>query len=168
MLANAENSRIHGLSATNISSYHHYKCDRFLYNTYYGETSRRGVTEMSAVLEAQLKRGNKWEAELFSWLNEQNLLAQVVSSVLDATDIQAVIESDERNHFYIAGLHFFPPIEAFKKEYEKNGTRMPQFSIAKPDLLEIWRSEDGSYYWQILDAKASLNTKVSLTFDTNV
>ena len=153
--------KVRGVTATTFSSYYHYKCDLFLYDSYYGKSSKGSHTESSALVKAKLKRGNNWESQLLMWLDKQNLLVQVMSDTLTATDLQNVIELDKRDHFFISGLCFYPPVDSFKLEYERRGTQMPQFSIAKPDLLEIRRSKDGLYCWQILDAKASMNVKVS-------
>ena len=41
---------------------------------------------------------------------------------------------------------------------------MPRFGLAKPDLLEIWRTDGGGYVWRIIDAKASKDVKVCTIF----
>lgn len=74
--------------------------------------------------------------------------------------MQEVIEIDERDHFFVTGLVLKPPDAAFKAFFRANGHNPVQFSIAKPDLLEVRKEKDGTIRWQVIDAKSSSNVKV--------
>lgn len=156
------------LSATNIAAYHHLNCDLFLHNIYHGSAggSSHGVVPPSELSEAQFERGLDWESALFKWLgNEVNSLLQVPSTPLQAEYLRENIEFDDRDHFFIAGLTFWPPQDAFASEFAKEGNDPVTFSLAKPDLLEITRSKDGNgVTWKVIDAKASKAVKVRMSF----
>ena len=108
-----------------------------------------------------MARGNEWEKTLLHWLDEQDLLLQVMCTSLSGIEIQDLIELDEgRDHFFVAGLIFSPPKEAFEERFRKNGREPVNFGIAKPDLLEIRKEEDGSITWRVIDAKSSMDVKV--------
>lgn len=72
------------------------------------------------------------------------------------------IQYDERDRFFVAGSTFWPPKDALAAEYSKLGTPPVNFGLAKPDLVEIIRGEDGSITWKVIDAKASQEMKVLL------
>ncbi|KAH7875454.1 uncharacterized protein C8R40DRAFT_1160716 [Lentinula edodes] len=155
------------LSATNLAGYHHYNCDLFIYNTYNGiEDPRIPLHHLvyestSTTLDgAQFKRGLDWEAHLLSWLDEENLLLTVPSYPLKGEDFVENILADERNHFFVAGISFVPPQEHFDEIYRKAGLEPVKFGLAKPDLVEITRLEDG-VMWKVIDAKASRAVKTS-------
>jgi hypothetical protein len=152
------------LSATNLATHHHLSCDLYLHYLYHGTNSQTKTTPHvpSELSKAQFERGLGWEAKLYKWLDEQELLLTVVSGVVDTDALQALIDCDERERFFITGIEFWPPNEDFKAEFERNRTDPVLFGLAKPDLLEIVRTEDGSIVWRIIDAKASKEMKVRL------
>ena len=115
---------------------------------------------ISEILKATFTRGEHWEASLLTWLDEQDLLLKVAGSVLEGQDVQEIIEIDERDHFFVTGLVFRPPESAFVAKFRANGRDPVQFSIAKPDLLEVRKEKDGSIRWQVIDAKSSSDVKV--------
>ena len=143
------------LSATNLASAHHLGCDLYLHNAYHAsEIPRNRLTLPSELSKAQFARGNDWESTLFRWLDEEDLLLTVHSSALDAGELFEILQFDERDHFFVAGLSFWPPKDALAAEYSKAGTQAVTFGLAKPDLVEITR-KDGTITWQVIDAKAS-------------
>ena len=155
------------LSATNLAVHQHLSCDLFLHNIYHGShhlaysdathTDNRQPSELS---KAQFDRGNRWESTLFQWLDREGLLLTVFSGPLDGHDIREIVDIDERPHFFVAGLHFWPPNDALREEFKKAGTSPVDFSLAKPDLVEILKGEDGSFCWRVIDAKASKSVQV--------
>jgi hypothetical protein len=156
----------HRLSATNIAAHHHLSCDLFLHNVYHGSPSLSTGNPPSELSKAQFERGNDWEAKLCSWLDAEGLLLTVLSRPLTADDLREIIDIDERSHFYIAGLTFWPPREALAAEFLRAGTNPVEFGLFKPDLLEITRSDDGSVNWKIIDAKASKEVKVNALYNS--
>lgn len=70
---------------------------------------------------------------------------------------------DDRDHFFVAGLTFWPPANAFQAKFLENGHDPVHFSIAKPDLVEIRRDSKGMTLWQVVDAKSCLKVKVGHT-----
>ncbi|KAF5393462.1 hypothetical protein D9757_000477 [Collybiopsis confluens] len=153
------------LSATNIAGYHHFNCDLFIYNTYHGiqdpkVRAHRPKGAMSLLEAAQLQRGQDWEACLFSWLDEKNLLLTVPAIPLRGRDLVENILADDRDRFFIAGISFFPPQERFDELYAKAGLDPVKFGLAKPDLVEITRLPEG-IMWKVVDAKASRAVKTS-------
>jgi hypothetical protein len=150
------------LSATNLATHHHLQCDLFLYNVYHGSSSdyRHAAANTSELTKAQFERGNDWEGSLLAWLDEQGLLLTVRSSVLDADDFKAIIEFDDRDHFYVTGLSFWPPQAAFDQEFLRAGALPVSFGLFKPDLIEITRMPAGTVTWRVIDAKASKGVKV--------
>ncbi|KIK67555.1 hypothetical protein GYMLUDRAFT_37712 [Collybiopsis luxurians FD-317 M1] len=153
------------LSATNLAGYHHYNCDLFIYNTYHGlegpKVPFRRVQEPVTKLEAaQFQRGQDWEACLMSWLDKENLLLTVPSVPLRGRDLVENILADDREHFFIAGISFFPPQEHFDELYRQAGLQSVKFGLAKPDLVEITRLPEG-IMWKVIDAKASRAVKTA-------
>ncbi|KAL5512604.1 hypothetical protein ACEPAG_3257 [Sanghuangporus baumii] len=163
------------ISATTLAVHHHLQCDLFLYNSYHGSVASNSVgsksnlrhtrrTEPSELLKATFSRGNRWEETLFAWLDRKNLLLHVLSNVLSGREIEEIIEIalDERDHFYVAGLSFEPPVEAFESRYHRESRKsVVEFGIAKPDLVEIRRDNDGTIWWRVIDAKSSADVKTS-------
>lgn len=150
------------LSATNLANYHHFNCDLYLNNIYNDRSVEKSVKSAKAVDEvskAQFKRGNDWEACLFTWLSEHDLLLRVPSNPLVAADLIENLALDEREHFFVAGLSFCPPEKEFAKRFALAGNAPVNFGIAKPDLLEIKRTPNG-VTWKVIDAKASSGVKV--------
>jgi hypothetical protein len=88
------------------------------------------------------------------------MLLTVMAPPLDGDDLRDLIMLDERDHFYIAGLSFWPPKDKLAAEFARAGTTPVEFSLFKPDLLEIIREEDGFITWRVIDAKASKGIKV--------
>lgn len=149
------------LSATNLATHHHLGCDLYLHHTYWGtDPAKTRLTIPSELSKAQFERGNEWESALFSWLDEEGLLLRVFSSALEASEIKDIIQFDERDHFFVAGLSFWPPKEALDAEFAKASTTPVHFGLAKPDLVEIVRDDDGNITWKVIDAKASQEMKV--------
>ena|SRR5882762_800920 len=149
------------LSATNLASAHHLGCDLYLHHAYYGfETQRNRVSTPSELSKAQFARGNDWESTLFRWLDEEGLLLTVHSRALEADEIFEILQFEERDHFFVAGLSFWPPKDALAAEFLKAETQSVAFGLAKPDLVEFTRGQDGSITWKVIDAKASPAMKV--------
>lgn len=150
----------HSLSATNLADYQHLNCDLYIHNVY--NSSRQGTPETSPseLTKAQCKRGLDWETSLYSWLDHSNLLLKVPSIPLEANSLLENIQADDRNHFFITGLSFWPPKAELTEMFTRAETEPFNFSLARPDLLEIKRTEDGVITWRVLDAKASKHVKV--------
>jgi len=150
------------LSATNLAAYHHFSCDLYLYNTYHG-TARKSLSvpqnQSSELSKAQFQRGLDWEQCLLAWLDKQQLLLTVPSLTLQGEDLVENILADDRDHFFISGLSLFPPQRDLDRLYTDAGKDPVKFGVAKPDLLEIKRSED-RFAWKVIDAKASKSAKV--------
>jgi hypothetical protein len=148
------------LSATNIALYHHLDCDLYLWNTYNGPPmTTESPQESPELSKAQYHRGEEWEATLLAWLDRSNLLLRVPSFPTEAGDLVENILFDDRDHFFIAGLQFWPPQDALNKRYEALGLPPVKFGLAKPDLVEVVR-KDGKAIWKVVDAKASRAVKV--------
>ncbi|KAF8146877.1 hypothetical protein K438DRAFT_1910626 [Mycena galopus ATCC 62051] len=126
------------LSATNLAAYHHLCCDLYLRNVYY-----RDKTQTT-----------------FSFLDEQDLLCTIPPAPVDGNVLTANIEADERDHFFVAGVAFWPPPELTQRFLDA-GTAPVKFGLAKPDLLEITRTPSGVTTWKVVDAKASKAVKTS-------
>ena len=158
------------LSATNLASAHHLNCDLYLHHVYHGspDSQHNRLSTPSELSKAQFARGNDWEWTLFRWLDEEGLLLTVHSGALGADDIFEIIQFDDRDHFFVAGLTFRPPKDALAAEFLKAGTDPVAFGLAKPDLVEIRRSQDGTIIWTIIDAKASQSMKVVISLDLRV
>lgn len=149
------------LSATNLAAGHHLGCNLYLHKSYHGSETQGGRRSLPSELsKAQFARGNDWESALFKWLDDENLLLTVLSSSLEPDEIHEIIQFDERDHFFVAGLSFWPPKEALAAEFAKAGTQPVHFGLAKPDLVEITRDQDGFITWKVIDAKASQAVKV--------
>jgi hypothetical protein len=152
----------HSLSATNLAVCQHLNCDLYIHNVYNG--SRQGVSASSPESEltkAQCKRGLDWETSLYSWLDHSKLLLKVPSMPLEASSLLENIQADDRAHFFITGLTFWPPQAKLAEIFFARARTEPfNFGLAKPDLLEIKRSKDGIIKWRVLDAKASKYVKV--------
>ena len=149
------------LSATNLATHHHLGCDLYLHQTYWGtDPSKRSLSTPSELSKAQFERGNEWESALFTWLDEEGLLLRVFSSALEASEIEDIIQFDERDHFFVAGLSFWPPNEVLAAEFARTSASPFKFGLAKPDLLEITRDDSGNVTWKVVDAKASQEMKV--------
>jgi hypothetical protein len=145
------------LSATNLAAHHHLSCDLYLHNIYH----RRGknAQDPSELAKANFERGLDWEqACLFPFLDRENLLLTVPPTPVDAGILSANIEADDRDHFFVAGVTFWPPPEMRQRFFDA-GTVPVNFGLAKPDLLEITRTPHG-ITWKVVDAKASKAVKV--------
>jgi hypothetical protein len=166
----------HSLSATNLAVHHHLNCDLYPHYVYHGCGSAPDADAdadaygdaahgPSALLKAQFERGLEWERRLFKWLDDSDQLLKINSTVTDGYALRETIGWDTRQHFFIAGLVFWPPNDAFAHTYDRNGfTDDPvKFGLAKPDLVEILRRPDGVVLWRVIDAKSSKAMKVSYT-----
>lgn len=148
------------LSATNLASAHHLGCDLYLHHAYHGsDTPHSRQNQPSELSKAQFARGNDWESTLLNWLDDEGVLLTIRSSPLEADEIFEILQFDERDHFFIAGLSFRPP-KNLAAEFLKAGAQPVTFGVAKPDLVEITRGEDGTITWKVIDAKASEAMKV--------
>lgn len=155
--------KAHGsLSATNLANHHHFHCDLYLHYIYHGTDANipGASNKPSELAKAQFERGLDWEASLYGWLDAQDMLMTVESGLLDASALQELIEIDERSHFFITGLQFWPPNEAFAKRYAEHEQEPVKFGMAKPDLLEVRKQNDRSTTWRVVDAKSSKEVKV--------
>jgi hypothetical protein len=160
-----QSEQMQSLSATNLATHHHLKCDLFLRNVYHSSPAnyRRSTANTSELTEAQFKRGIDWEDRLLSWLDERGQLYRDTErkGALTADDFRAIINKlDDRNHFYMAGLSFMPPQDAFEHKFVQAGTSPVAFGLFKPDLIEINRTQTGTVIWRVIDAKSSKDVKV--------
>jgi hypothetical protein len=148
------------LSATNIAAYHHLNCDLYLWNTYNEPVAQTdSPQETSEISRAQFHRGLEWESTLFAWLDESNMLIRVPPSPMEAEILMENILADDREHFFIAGLCFWPPYQQLAERYQALGVQPVKFGVGKPDLVEITRQGDRAI-WKVVDAKASRGVKV--------
>lgn len=162
------------VTATNLAAHAHLQCDLYLHQSYHGVNSSsiadvshiRGAGHReppAAILLATFAPGNDWESALFMHLDQHGLLLTNQGPPLSGADIASVIELDDRSHFFVAGIEFWPPRQKLLEKYEKRGVDaedVPRFGLAKPDLVEIWREGNRRYVWRIIDAKASKEVKV--------
>ncbi|KAJ6593412.1 hypothetical protein B0H19DRAFT_921449 [Mycena capillaripes] len=148
------------LSATNLAAHHHLRCDLYLHNVYH-RTSRdsRKAEDPSELTKANFERGLDWEELLFSFLDRENLLLTIPPTPVDGNILSANIEADDRDHFFVAGVAFWPPPE-LRQRFLDAGTDPVNFGLAKPDLIEINRTPLG-ITWKVVDAKASKAVKTS-------
>lgn len=149
------------LTATNLAEHQHRNCDLYIHNIYnrasHGHyTSPASPSELAKAL---FKRGNDWEAVLYSWLDDSRLLLKVPAVPLQADSLLENILADERTHFFITGLCFWPPQVQLTDRFVQAGSEPLKFGLAKPDLVEIKRTNDG-IQWRVIDAKASKGVKV--------
>jgi hypothetical protein len=153
----------HSLTATNLAVYQHLNCDLYIYNVSSASASSGspGSSSPSEISRAHCKRGLDWETALYSWLDRSDLLLKVPSMPLEGRSLLENILADDRDHFFITGLVFWPPQAKIAEKFEAEGTQPLAFGLAKPDLLEIRRTEDG-IMWRVIDAKASRYVKVTL------
>ncbi|KAJ7772068.1 hypothetical protein DFH07DRAFT_214825 [Mycena maculata] len=149
------------LSATNLATYHHLNCDLYLHDVYHRRDKMKpSGAQDSELAKANFERGLDWEqCCLLPFLDRENLLLTIPPMPVDGAVLGANIEADERDHFFIAGLAFWPPRELAQRFLDA-GTDPVTFGLAKPDLLEITRTPHG-ITWKIIDAKASKAVKTS-------
>ncbi|KAJ8076718.1 hypothetical protein PM082_001141 [Marasmius tenuissimus] len=153
------------LSATNLATYHHFNCDLYLHNIYHkpneAEVTGKGQARTDELSKARFRRGISWEQHLIDWLDEENLLLKVDTVPKTAEDLKNHMDWDDRERFFIAGFTFWPPQEQLDFLFEKSRQSPVKFGLAKPDLLEITRLENGVKVWRVVDAKASSSVKTS-------
>lgn len=150
------------LSATNLAQYHHFHCDLFIHNVYNRFNARNSIPSPSQIAVAHFERGNTWEQDLFTWLENRHLLLTIPGSLLTKDSLRENVELDERDHFFIAGARFLPPRKELDKRFQDANTRPVHFGIALPDLIEVTRVQ-GKIRWRVVDAKASTSVKVGRT-----
>lgn len=148
------------LSATNLATHHHLGgCDLYLHNVYYRRSSQ--AHDPSELAKANFERGLDWEQScLLPFLDRENLLLTIPPVPVDSDVLLANLEADDRDHFFVAGLVFWPPQE-LKQRFLDAGTDPVNFGLAKPDLLEVTRTPHGMT-WKVIDAKASKAVKVCI------
>jgi hypothetical protein len=174
------------LTATNLADHQYLGCDLYLHHVYHDYDPRNGhsLTDGGNILNvgskanaskntgtakgpinelsmAQFDRGNEWETNLLQWLDRKGLLLRVRSTPMHGCDIWETVDLDERPHFFVTGLKFSPN-DALREKFSKAGMGPVEFGLAKPDLLEINRSDEGSFTWRVIDAKASNAVKVNV------
>ncbi|KAJ6631559.1 hypothetical protein B0H10DRAFT_2159817 [Mycena sp. CBHHK59/15] len=148
------------LSATNLAAHHHLNCDLYLHNVYHRRGRTLEAQDPSELAKANFERGLDWEKScLLPFLDRENLLLTIPPSPVDSDVLTANIEADDREHFFIAGVAFWPPPE-LRQRFLEAGTVPVNFGLAKPDLLEITRTHRG-ITWKVVDAKASKIVKTS-------
>ena len=152
------------LTATNLAVHQHLKCDLYIHNVYNRAAPVSGqgpVAENTPdeLAKAHFKRGLDWEASLYAWLDESGLLLQVPAMPLAAGILLENILADDRTHFFITGLSFWPPQSKLNERFVQAGTEPLKFGLAKPDLVEI-RRMNNIIQWRVIDAKASKNVTV--------
>jgi hypothetical protein len=174
------------LTATNLATHQHLGCNLYLHNVYHNhrqrnrhsstdggnilsvgakvnasENTNKAKRPTSELTMAHFDRGNEWEAYLFQWLDRKGLRLPMPSDPKQGHNICEIVNRDKRLHFFISGLEFWPN-DVLQEEFPKTGMGPVQFGLAKPDLLEIERSENGSFMWRVIDAKASKVVKVNV------
>lgn len=155
------------LSATNIAKYHHLNCDQYLWNIYNKPIANtESPKNASEISKAQFQRGEEWEATLLAWLDKSNLLLRVPPIPMEADILMENILADDRKHFFIAGLHFWPPQSQLSQRFEAFDTQPVTFGLGKPDLVEVVRKGD-KVVWKVIDAKASKSVKVRVESHPN-
>ncbi|KAJ6589935.1 hypothetical protein DFH09DRAFT_219264 [Mycena vulgaris] len=148
------------LSATNLAVHHYLNCDLYLHNTYHRRGKSYDAQDPTELAKANFERGLDWEqACLLPFLDRENLLLTVPPAPVDAGILSANIEADDRDHFFVAGVAFWPPPE-LRQRFLDTGNDPVDFGLAKPDLLEITRTQRG-ITWKVVDAKASKAVKTS-------
>jgi hypothetical protein len=155
--------RHNSLSATNLAAYHHLNCDLYLHHVYHKHTqptTPEGFDRSGdqLLVESQYQRGLNWEATLYSWLDQSDLLLKVPGLPLQADVLLENILADEREHFFIAGITYTPPQHRLQELFFRAGTEPVEFGTGKPDLVEIRRDGHG-ITWKVIDAKASKAVK---------
>ncbi|KAG7091140.1 hypothetical protein E1B28_010194 [Marasmius oreades] len=150
------------LSATNLAAYHHFNCNLYLHNVYHKSENVTGIGQVQSkeLSKARLRRGVDWEAQLMSWLDEENMLLTVPAFPMTGEDLMENLLLDDREHVFVAGISFWPPQERLNDLYRDCGENPVAFGLAKPDLLEITRVGN-SVSWRVVDAKASASVKTS-------
>ncbi|CAK5281681.1 unnamed protein product [Mycena citricolor] len=149
------------LTATDLANYNHLNCDLFLHNAYHRRLSLKinNASSGSELSKAQFARGLEWEQScLFPYLDRSNQLLTIPGPI-DGSSLSANIEADDRDHFYIAGVSFWPPSQ-LEERFREGGFDPVKFGLAKPDLLEITRTPTG-VTWKVIDAKAAKTVKTS-------
>jgi len=150
------------LTATNLSIYQHLSCDLYIYNIYNGQgttATETSASDPSELSKAHFQRGLDWETCLYSWLDQSNLLLKVPHVPLEQATFRENLQFDDRDHFYVTGLSFWPPQRELDARFTTFRSEPLNFGLAKPDLLEIRRTETG-FQWRVIDAKASKSVKV--------
>ncbi|KJA28890.1 hypothetical protein HYPSUDRAFT_1082968 [Hypholoma sublateritium FD-334 SS-4] len=153
------------LTATNLAVHQHLNCDLYIHNVYNRTAPASGQDPASEntsdeLSKAQFKRGLDWEASLYAWLDDSGLLLQVPAIPLAASILLENILADDRTHFFITGLSFWPPQSKLNERFVQAGAEPLTFGLAKPDLVEIKRTNN-IIQWRVIDAKASKNVKTS-------
>ena len=148
------------LTATDLSAHQHLSCDLYLHNIYHRKSAPANRAGPSEITKAHFQRGFDWEVFLLSWLDESGLLLKVPSSPSKPDRLLENILADERTHFFIAGLSFWQPQRDIDKRFSNERKEPIVFGLAKPDLLEITKTEQ-HILWRVIDAKASKHLKVS-------
>ncbi|PPQ75118.1 hypothetical protein CVT26_008296 [Gymnopilus dilepis] len=150
------------LTATDLATHQHFRCDLYIYNLYHGRSGPgpgyNGASP-SEISKAHFQRGIDWEASLLSWLECKALLLKVPSKPFKSEELLENILADERNHFFVAGLSFWPPQRELDQRFLEEHNTPIKFGLAKPDLLEIWKN-DRRIIWRVIDAKASRHFNV--------
>ncbi|KAK7057619.1 AAA-12 domain-containing protein [Favolaschia claudopus] len=151
------------LTATILAAYHHLSCDLYLHNEYHRRSQKapsKSAQELSELSKATFERGVRWEENLLSFLDRENLLLTIPRVVVSGDVLSANIDADDRDHFFIAGVEFWPP-QDLEQLFVEAGAPPIQFTIAKPDLVEITRAPSGVITWKVVDAKSSKMVKTS-------
>jgi len=151
------------ISATDIAIYHHLNCDSYLWNMCNEPLATKGPQEISELCQAQWHRGEEWESTLFAWLDKSNLLLRVPPIPIGGDVLVENILADDREHFFVAGLCFWPPHDRLTERFEAIGNLPVNFGLAKPDLVEVVHREN-KIVWKVIDGKASKAVKVCYKF----
>ncbi|KAF7315521.1 AAA-12 domain-containing protein [Mycena indigotica] len=148
------------LSATNLSKYHFNSCDLYLHNTYHGNGHDSPVGHSEST-QAHFQRGIDWErACLMPYLDAQDLLLTIPPRPIDGGILVEHIKADSREHFFMAGVEFLPPMVDFRGRFWEEKNDPVTFGLAKPDLIEIMRIGE-HIVWRVVDAKAAKAVKTS-------
>lgn len=157
------NNKAGHLSPTNLATFHYNHCELYLWNAYNSQhTDIKGSSNPNPLTNAQFERGVDWEDSIVSWLDAQGLLLSLSGPILTGDNIVSILQLEDRERFFVYGLKFQSP--SFEEEFDKrlNGSRVVNFGVAKPDLVEFRRSADNRLTWKVIDAKASKKAKVEI------
>lgn len=120
------------VTATNLSKHTHLQCDLYLHQSYHRGTTAN--TEASptvindcespaAISLAAFTSGNGWESTVMEHLDQHGLLLNKSSPPLSGSEIASIIGLDDRAHFFVAGITFWPPSDRLAEEYAKHGVK---------------------------------------------
>jgi len=149
------------LLATDIAAHQHLGCDLYVHDTYHtkGSFVHGKQNDKHAYRKTnRIEQGLNWEQLTIEWLDGNDLLLRIPSMPLNRNDLLENIMADNRHHFFLAGVTFCPSEHHLEELFQHHQGIPIQFSIAKPDLIEINQRND-KVEWRV-NLKWSLRVKV--------